>query len=142
MDFFWHHKRPHYMHQNISTNYHLCSFLKTSGFTSVSLHATTGLQRRDQRVGLIAGRHGRFQVPAAATLGQRLWGSDAVALFFFFFFRGKEEQVFSVREEGGGGGGWRRRRREGTFCMTIPTSVCRFVLCHIGGCLCGRALSW
>lgn len=98
MDFFWHRKRPHYMHQNISTNYHLCSFLKTSGFTSVSLHATTGLQRRDQRVGLIAGRHGRLQVPAAATLGQRRGCS-----FFLFLFSRQRRAGFLCER--------RRRRR-------------------------------
>ncbi|CAB1414508.1 unnamed protein product [Pleuronectes platessa] len=48
--------------------------------------------------------------------------------------REEEEEAW---KEGGKEG-----EREGTLCMTIPTSVCRFVLCHIRACLCGRALSW
>ena len=63
--------------------------------------------------------------------------------------RGRLFSLLSLGEEGGGGGGGggggKMEEEEGgraTLCMTIPTSVCRFVLCHIRGCLCGRALSW
>lgn len=91
-----------------------------------------GFTSRDQKVGLL------FWPSAISTTGQRPGCSflevleaqvQVVGSFYFSFL------LCECRRR-------RRRRREGTFCMTIPTSVCRFVLCHIGGCLCGRALSW
>lgn len=68
-------------------------------------------------------------------------GGDSQRLFFFRGVGGAGCCFFSplwVKEEEAG----REGGREGALCMTIPTSVRRFVLCHIGGCLCGGALSW